>query len=274
MHDFNARYLAWRKIRSSEPSLKRPFCDACDRPASVCVCASLPAAPLCARTPVIVLQHRREAKRALNSGSLLNICMHAASIETVAARSLAPLWQNQRLAALQARVGPVTLLVLYPGERAIDLAAARARIERGERFGLVVIDGTWQEAREIFSAAHDACGHIEYLALKPADLAALDQGAPSFAGCRKPEGPDCLCTLEAVALALRGLEPSPERGAALATALLRPLSHMVAHQTTRTAGREVHRTERPRYVPGLSERAAAAAAHAAALLRPCEIAAN
>lgn len=214
---------------------------------------------------MIVLQHRREAKRALNSGSLLSVCVDSERLTTVVARSLAPLWHNERIAAALRRQEHehLSLLVLFPAPGAISLQAAQRRVEHGERFALVVIDGTWQEAREMFAAKYEgrreAGTAFECLALAPEDLEFLQQGAPSFAGCRKPEGPDCLCTLEAVALALRALEPNAERGAALANDLLGPLSHMVAHQTIRTDGREVHRVDRPRYVPGLSERARKAA---------------
>ena len=101
-------------------------------------------------------------------------------------------------------------------------------------------------------AATDEC-LPECLALEPGE-----ENGPLFAGCRKPLGPSCLCTLEAVALALSALEPEPEQGERLAKALLRPMLRMVSHQVALTAGREVHRVNRPGYMAGLTEAAAAA----------------
>ena len=80
-------------------------------------------------------------------------------------------------------------------------------------------------------------------------LAADDYGR--FAGCRHPPAPGCLCTLEAVSLALRLLEPSAEEGEAVAEALLRPMLAMAEHQAALTPPERVpHRRERPGYVEG------------------------
>ena len=154
-----ARYHAWRRIRSSDGA-RRQWCDSCDRPTTVCVCASLPSEPLRPTTPMIVLQHRREAKRALNSGSLLSVCVDSERLTTVVARSLAPLWHNERIAAALRRQQHehLSLLVLFLAPGAISLQAAQRRVEHGERFALVVIDGTWQEARECSLRSTKAAG--------------------------------------------------------------------------------------------------------------------
>ena len=49
---------------------------------------------------------------------------------------------------------------------------------------------------------------------------------------------------------------------ALFESLRKPMLRMVQHQATLTAGREVHRTDRPGYIRGLTEAATAAAATA------------
>lgn len=128
---------------------------------------------------------------------------------------------------------------------------------------LLAIDGTWDEARQLFNdvrQASDGAGPSDGpLTLDLSGIAA--QGV--FASCRRPAGDGCLSTLEAVAHALDLLEPPPAAGAApVSTALLRPLLRMAVMHTElqRAKGSGVHRAERPGYRPNLEGDLAAAAA--------------
>ena len=217
------------------------------------------------QTPLLLLQHRREATRKLNSGALLQLAVSPTRLATVVARSIHSARQSSAWARYVEGEGRTPLL-LYPCASALSVADVRERMRAGRDYFLIAIDGTWTEAKEILFShssinAEKDMVLPECLALTPADLAG--HPGPLFAGCRKPRGPSSLCTLEAVALALGALE-SGAAGASLTSALLRPMLRMVGHQIALTAGREVHRTERPGYMLGLTETAAKAAAAACA----------
>jgi DTW domain-containing protein YfiP len=248
----------WRSLHAIRTQ-RRLMCERCHRPARVCVCDSLPASPLQPEVPILVLQHRREAQRKLASAPILKLCIDDNRCSIVVGRSLLAARKSQ-IWATALREGRTPLL-LYPLAGAASAAAVRSRASAGERFLLVVIDGTWTEARELCRTMDilrndEKLGcTIEALALSPGE-----DDLPRFAGCRKPPDASCLCTLEAVAMALKALEQSPEHGSAIATALLRPMLCMVDHQTVLTNGRETHRVDRPGYMPELAATAARRAA--------------
>lgn len=240
---------------------RRAMCVRCVRPSRVCVCDALPNPRLQPSVPILVLQHKSEAARKLGSGSLLGLSIDAARVQTVVGRTLGQARRSAAWTQYEAVEGRTPLL-LYPRADATSVSSIRARMAppSGERFFLVALDGTWGEAKEMNSReAGDAeSSPLECLALEPSEEGCV----PLFAGCRKPVGPSCLCTLEAVALALKLLEPSRLAGEVLFEALRKPMLRMVQHQATLTAGREVHRTDRPGYIRGLTEAATAAAATA------------
>jgi DTW domain-containing protein YfiP len=137
----------------------------------------------------------------------------------------------------------------------MNVAQLRKRVSNGERFFLVALDGTWDEAKDMLRP-NQKLRDAEY------DHLALDPVTPGlFAGCRKPLTTSCVSTLEAVALALQALEPASS-GEAIVQALMRPMLRMVDYQIMLTGSRQRHRPERPGYLPGLTEAATSAAAHA------------
>jgi DTW domain-containing protein YfiP len=201
-------------------------------------------------SPLLLLQHRREGKRKLQSSGILKLVLSPDCFEVVVGRSLKVASQSTTWAhAVLAGRRP---LLLYPRADALSADDVRGRLACGERFLLVAIDGTWSEADEMLHASKTGMPDSEYdcLAL-PSDSTGL------FSGCRKPPGPGHLSTLEAVAMAMRVLEGDAP-GAEVARSLLRPMLRMVAHQAQLTGERMVHRPYRPGYMPGL-ERAAALA---------------
>ena len=186
---------------------RRALCTACARPARVCICDALPARPLPVSTPIVLWQHPSEAKRPLQTGSILRLSLAADSFDIVCGRSFSclsrsPLWER-----VQAE-GRVPLL-LYPAPGAASLREVLAAAEPGARFALVAVDGTWKEAREMIRKQ----GAI---AATPVTLG--EAAASGVFAIRKPPAEGCLSTLEAVARALDELEPPPAAG-------VPPLSH-------------------------------------------------
>lgn len=173
---FGGRPLrAWRLVR----------CSGCGLPTDRCLCATLPS--LAVRTRVLVVTHRVEAMRSTNTARLaMRMLSGASTVVRGEANAGAP--EGRRL-------------VLFPFEDARPLSPD----DLGDDLTLVVPDGTWSQARRI--ARRD-------------DLA---KGAASVTiplrdsayGLRRNPRPGALCTLEAIAEALRVLE-----GDAVAEALL------------------------------------------------------
>ena len=163
-----------------------------------------------------------------------------------------------------------TPLLMYPKEGASDASAIRARMARGESFFLVAIDGTWSEAKEMLDKGDGGGGGggagFECLGLAPETH---DVAVGVYGGCRKPVAPGCFCTLEAVALALRALDPN---GAELSHALLRPLLKQVDHQMVACDGRQTHRVSRPGYIPDLHATAERAAVRAGVTSKAWDVA--
>ena len=188
--------------------LHRAVCDRCRRPASVCFCAHL--VSLETRTRVLLLQHPRERRTPIGTARLAHLCLPGSELhvgvdfddnpEVLAA-----------LAAAEAAGRPAHLL--FPGPRSVDLAEAKL----DGPITLVVVDGTWWQARKLVK--------------RNARLAALPQlrftpPAPSRYRIRREPAEDYVATVEALAHVLGALEGDPARFAGL----LRPFDAMIDTQ--------------------------------------------
>jgi DTW domain-containing protein YfiP len=209
------------------PAPHRAICDRCRRPESVCYCHHLVSLPT--RTRVLLLQHPRERHVPIGTARLAHLCLPGSELHVGVD------FENDKLvrAALD---GSANAYLLFPGPRAIDLAETKP----AGPITLVVVDGTWWQARKL-------------LRRNPA-LAALPQirftpPAPSNYRIRKEPADHCVATVEALAYVLGALEGDPERFAALR----RPFDAMIDTQlryakTVRGARQRhaVHRTRHPR----------------------------
>src|SRR6185295_6068261 len=123
----------------SEPE-PRPTCTACRRPTTACYCRLV--VPLRTRTRVVVLQHPRERDVPINTGRIAALCLPDAEVH------VGVTWEGtpalERVLSDPAR--PAALL--YPGPGATDVE----REPPTEPITLVVIDGTWWQARKIVRA--------------------------------------------------------------------------------------------------------------------------
>ena len=160
-------------------------CYRCLRPRRLCYCASVPTVD--ARTNVVILQHPHEAKHPFGSARLVKMCMPATRLHVVHGGF-------DEVLSCQVEL-PADAAVLYPHRDAVDLAALPAH-ERPST--LVVLDGTWAHAKKLYRDNPWLVQH-RHVRLHPSE--------PSRYRIRTEPQPDYVSTLEAIAGALRILEP-------------------------------------------------------------------
>lgn len=200
---------AWVEEAHSETGGR---CRRCHLHRSACLCKLTPVVET--RTRVVIVLHRREARKTTNTGGLAHLCL---------ANSLLLMRGNREDGAANAipkwdELGVPVLLYPYPD--AEPLEAIRDRVDRP--LTLVVPDGTWRQAQRV---RHRLAG------LKDIPCAAIRPQAPSTYRLRFTPHPDRLATIEAIAEALGILEgPAPR------TALL-DIFHLMVERTLRASGR-------------------------------------
>ncbi len=188
--------------REPEPRL---VCERCRRPEVVCYCRFV--TPVPTRTRVVIFQHRRERDVPINTARIASLCLPSSELHvgvsfsgTAALRAL-----------LDDRERPAVLL--YPGPGAID-------IETSPPDGpvtLVVLDGTWSQAKKLLRV-NPELGALPRYAFRPP--------SPSDYRIRSEPREDYVSTLEAIVHVLSVLEGGDSR----VTALLEPFRAMVAMQ--------------------------------------------
>ena len=225
-----------------EPAAHRVICARCRRPESVCYCAHLVSLPT--RTRVLLLQHPRERHVPIGTARLAHLCLPGSEL-----RVGVDFDDDAAVRAALAGGGDGETYLLFPGPTAIDLAA----VKPAGPITLVVVDGTWWQARKLLK--------------RNAALAALPQirftpSVPSNYRIRKEPADHCVATIEALAEVLGALEGDPERFAALR----RPFDAMIDTQLhyartvrgsrLRHAAHRARHPRRPRTPALLRERAA------------------
>ncbi|MCO4748398.1 MAG: DTW domain-containing protein [Proteobacteria bacterium] len=163
----------------------RPTCFTCRRPQPVCVCSLI--VPVANRTPITILQHPGERGHAFNSVRLAKLGLTDASVHLA--------WPDANGQMHKEVPRTERMALLYPREDAVDLADIPVS-ERPDH--LVVLDGTWQQARRLYRD-NPWLQELRHVALSPAK--------PSQYRIRKEPAPHCLSTIESIAAALRILEP-------------------------------------------------------------------
>jgi DTW domain-containing protein YfiP len=198
------------------PVPAREVCRACRRPVRVCYCRFV--TRLATRTRVVILQHPRERDMPINTARIASLCLPEAEVHVGVALP----------ASLLADPRPAVLL--YPGPGAID-------VEREPPPGdvtLVVVDGTWSQARKLVRL-NPALAALPRYAFRPP--------APSEYRIRKEPQDDFVSTLEALVHVLGVLEGDRERFAPM----LEPFRAMVATQVAfATSSDRRARDRRPR----------------------------
>lgn len=186
----------------------RQVCDRCRRPRSVCWCANL--TPVPSATRVVFLQHPRERRRAVGTCRMAHLCLPNSELHEGVRLDEHP--RVRELAASGAAV-------LFPGSGAVDPLA----LPGGPPRELVVLDGTWIEARKLLARS---------AVLRSMPRIGFTPAAPGRYRIRREPAAHCLSTIEAVVEVLGRLEGDGERF----RPLLAVFDHMVEMQLRHAVG--------------------------------------
>ncbi|KAF3327200.1 DTW domain-containing protein 2 [Carex littledalei] len=217
---------------SATATRRRATCDnGCGRPKSVCICPFLPPSPLPTATTVFILQHPHELRyNRLATVPFLPRCL--SQFQLLSGRRIRPGMSPllDSLHSSPSSSSPVLLLFLSPN--AVDLSewAQRTPLEARANPVLVLVDGTWNQAREMVT------GSLKFLS---GFTTCVSLGCEVGIEGEKPCETDlvlktephkgCMSTIEAVARALRILE-SDDVGPLVEEMLLKVLRAMVGFQ--------------------------------------------
>jgi len=184
------------------------MCPRCERPVSVCYCSAL--TTIETRSRIVILQHPREQGMPIGTAHMAHLCLPQSSVH-VGTR-----WDESEI--LRAACGDPERppILLYPGPGARDIL----REPPSSPVTLIVVDGTWSQARSVVRN-------------NPA-LAALPRYAfaapePSNYRIRREPSVEYVSTIEAIMHVLGALEGDPARF----RALMRPMNAMVDAQLER-----------------------------------------
>lgn len=210
MEDLGDKGNDWDFFRSFAdvpltPPEKRDMCTRCKRPLSVCLCAHFPSTFLPISTAIHVLQHPREESRLLTTVPLLQACLPP---EKIFIRRGRRFYKNDHPDLHNMITKPTTLL-LYPGPSAENIESLE-QLSPGEHYDVIVLDGTWRQAKDIFNNNPFLC---------QARQVQLQHDSISEYVIRTQPNSKSLCTIEAIALTLSFLENNDE----IAETLIRPL---------------------------------------------------
>ncbi|XP_017142297.1 DTW domain-containing protein 2 [Drosophila miranda] len=204
---------AWQDLIgiSADPPDRRDKCEQCKRPAVVCWCPALPQPPLAVASQIVILQHPAEEKRSLRTALMLQLGLEPGKCVVYKGKRF-PNHKNH--AELQQIFDSPQTLVLYPSKDSVPLE----EIDRsGGPYTLVLIDGTWSQAKAIY-ASSPALHRLRQVKL-------ISVGTSDYIIRTQPtEG--CLSTLETAAQCLAVLEAQPD----LRQVLVRPLHALCKYQ--------------------------------------------
>lgn len=202
-----------RPVRMSN-AIPRLLCHRCRRPASACWCAEL--VPVDTATRVVFLQHPREARVAIGTARIAHLGLSRSELHEGIEFA-----EHPRVAGLVASPGTA---LLFPGEGAVAPDSLRCPPET-----LLVIDGTWPQARKMMAMnpALRALPRIGFVPRKPGNYR-----------IRREPAAHCVATVEAVVEVLAAFERDDSRFARLLSAF----DSMVERQLAAIAAR----TEPPR----------------------------
>ncbi|XP_028043467.1 DTW domain-containing protein 2 [Bombyx mandarina] len=174
----------------ADPPVMRDLCVNCQRPSVVCWCLALPSERLSPRSTIILLQHPAEEKRCLRTAPMLQLGLAPNKCLIFKGKRF-PSLKHENLEKLLTQ--PNTVL-LYPSKTAIDIRSLELVCDN---YNLVLIDGTWPQAKAIF-ASSPILHNLRHVKL-------MTTNTSSYIIRTQPtEG--CLSTLETAAEALSQLE--------------------------------------------------------------------
>ncbi|GMH20160.1 hypothetical protein Nepgr_022001 [Nepenthes gracilis] len=214
---------------------KRVCAGVCGRPVSVCLCDKMPLEPMSTSTRIVILHHPHEQRHKLSTVPVLLKCLR--NCQTLIGRRLkfgsSAVLDSLYSDAVQNPSLTHRAIFLFPGSDSmpsIEVDQWRSSLVDGSmnNYVMIVFDGTWKHAKEMVSAS------LPFLS-KFATRVCLKYDVEVDGGCifdselilRKEPFGGCMSTMEAVARALRVLEPA---GIELENRLVHILKEMVRLQ--------------------------------------------
>jgi len=203
-----------------EPTF-RQRCDDCFRPLTQCYCDAISAVDT--RTEFLILQHRRERTHPFNSAR-------------IAARALKNCRlvcdRNEQLAEMQLPIKPSAgLLYPSPNARLLNQVPPEELPEQ-----LVVIDGTWHQAKTLYRDVE---------ALRSLPCFALAPTTPGQYQIRLEPDATSLSTVEAIAAAVRQMEPENADVDRLLDGFYAMIEKQLAHPQANYSGQTVQSKRAP-----------------------------
>jgi len=183
----------------------RAMCPRCERPVSVCYCAAL--TTLETRSRIVILQHPREQGMPIGTAHMATLCLPQASLHVGTA------WDESDVLERACGDPERPPIFLYPGPGARDILQEPPP----GPVTLIVVDGTWSQARTLVRDNPRLAAIPRYAFRAP---------EPSNYRIRKEPCEEYVSTLEALMHVLGALEGDPGRF----RALLRPMNAMVEAQ--------------------------------------------
>jgi DTW domain-containing protein YfiP len=220
---------------ATQQEIFRPLCTRCLRPESACWCRALPGIET--QTRIVFLQHPRERYVAIGTARMAHLALPSSRFFRGIDFS-----DNTELQTIAADPHAA---ILFPASDARDLRT----LEEMPRT-LVVVDGTWPQARKLWqrNAVLQRLPRVGFVPTRPGNYR-----------IRKEPAAHCLSTIEAVVEALGIIEGDPARFEPMLDAFARMIDLQIARTETRTTGprrREKRRPPRPPPLPPeLNERA-------------------
>lgn len=203
----------------------RALCTRCLRPVSVCYCAQLPRIET--TTKIVILQHPRERFMPIGTARMASLCLPQTTLH-VGMR-----WGEHPRLAAQLSDPARPPIFLYPGPDAKDILREPPK----GPVTLVVVDGTWAQARGVVR---------DNPILQALPRYAFAAPEPSIYRIRKEPSDAYVSTIEALMHVLGALEGDPERF----RSLLAPMRAMIDSQIACQAGSPRRSTPRqPRTAP-------------------------
>lgn len=163
----------------------REVCYRCFKPRVVCICADL--VRVKNRTAIIILQHKCERFHPIGTARIANL-----GLENVELRTILP-DDDGRFTCPPLSIPDGGLL--FPGDGSRDLSDLGEEERPGQ---LVVLDGSWSDARKLFQ-------HNPWLQSLP--RYSLTPSAPSRYRIRTEPSEESVSTIEAIVQSLQILEP-------------------------------------------------------------------
>ena len=213
-------------------SSSRLQCSVCNRAGSVCICSLLPKEKFNIALDILVLQHPNEKKKGLTSSiPLVNLCLNNVHVirgisfnsNGEVSRSIGEIDENNSGWWVVPYNDPVLSraftdpahppLLLYPGENSVDMekVAAEFRIQEeagvGTRRTLIIIDGTWTEAKKIIRRSPSIISHSRQVKFSASVESLINP-------IRRGNTVSYMSSLEAVAAAIRLLDCTDSASAA------------------------------------------------------------